>query len=70
MFLYDIFFIYIVLNFTSNLRLFVVVGLLRRNPCVYFISTVPVPRLVSLDPVLTFNKKNCVIGLTPIQTVN
>lgn len=53
------FLFYIVLNFTSNLRLFVVVGLLRRNPCVYFISTVPVLHLVSLDPVLTFNKKLC-----------
>lgn len=51
--------LFIVLNFTSNLRLFVVVGFLRRNPCVYFISTVTVPHLVSLDPVLTFNKKLC-----------
>lgn len=70
MLLYEILFIYIVLTFTSNLRLFEVVGLLRRNPCVYFISTVPVPHLVSIDPVLTFNKKNCVIGPMPIQTVN
>lgn len=56
---YMTFSLFVVFNFTSNLRLFVVVGLIRRNPCVYFISTVTVTRLVSLDPVLTFNKKLC-----------
>lgn len=56
---YMTFSLYIVLNFTSNLRLFVMVGFLRSNPCVYFISIVTVPRLMSLDPVLTSNNKFC-----------